>query len=441
MPSSVAVPAAPAGLGAHRAASVRVPLHAGQMDAWLSPARHVFLIAGTGGGKTVFGPRWLYREIKRFAHEPVETQSYLVFDPSYKVLKRATLPAYLRFFQALGLGRFKRAELVYELRNGANVYFGSCDNSESLEGLHVRAAHGDEIGQDSVSLTVWETVRRRLGFYEGRFLGTTTPYNLGWLKRHVVDPWRAGQAPDTDVVNFSSIANPAYPVEEFERRRREMPAWAFRMFYLGEFERPMGLVYDLFDEREHVVDDFPVPFNWPRFGGLDFGLKHPTGFLAGALAPNDVLYVYAEYRRAERATPEHVKDIKALGEVRRIWADPRSVQLIADYRAHGLKAEKGKAGQGDVLAGIQEVYTRLKSGRLKVFRSLVHWREEVERYSWMKDADGEPMDKPIEHGDELMDCTRYLCMGLKTSGTADLPEQRADERTTPIAAGIRTREF
>ena len=54
--------------------------------------------------------------------------------------KRATIPAYIRLFHALRLGTFKRADLVYELRNGAKVYFGSCDNPESLEGLHVRAA-------------------------------------------------------------------------------------------------------------------------------------------------------------------------------------------------------------------------------------------------------------------------------------------------------------
>lgn len=72
----------------------------------------------------------------------------------------------------------------------------------------MRAAHGDEIGQNSVSLEVWETVRRRLAFYEGRFLGTTTPYNLGWLKQHVVDPFLRGVATGLRVVGFPSTANP-----------------------------------------------------------------------------------------------------------------------------------------------------------------------------------------------------------------------------------------
>src|SRR5712664_1896816 len=77
---------------------LRVPLHIGQIVALRAKEQHIFVIAGTGGGKTIFAPRWLYREIERFQHEPVNTQTYLVCAPSYKILKRATLPAYVRFF-------------------------------------------------------------------------------------------------------------------------------------------------------------------------------------------------------------------------------------------------------------------------------------------------------------------------------------------------------
>lgn len=426
---------------------LRLVLHIGQIAAWVAREQHVFVIAGTGGGKTIFAPRWLYREIERFQHEPVETQNYLVFAPSYKVLKRATIPAYIRLFHAMQLGVFKRADLVYELRNGGKVYFGSCDNPESLEGLHVRAAHGDEIGQNSVSLDVWETIRRRLAFYEGRFLGTTTPYNLGWLKQHVVDPFLAGVATGLRVIGFPSTANPMYPRAEFERMRATLPRWKFRMFGLGIFERPEGLIYDIFDDRQHVVDPFRLPATWPRYAGQDFGLKHPTATVFGALDPKtDVLYLYAEYRMPERSTPEHIREIKRLaGDVplRRMWADPRSVQLIADYRAAKLPIEKGAAGAGDVAAGIQEVYSRLATGRLKVFRGLLPgWLDEVERYEWAKNAAGDATDKPVEWADDLMDCTRYLCMGIKRTPSGALPPSSSDdERSRPVAAGIMTRKF
>jgi hypothetical protein len=434
---------------------IRLALHAGQIRALLATEQHIFVIAGTGGGKTIFAPRWLYQEIERHQHEPVETQQYLVFAPSYKVLKRATLPAYIRLFHAMKLGIFKRGDLVYELRNGAKVFFGSCDNPESLEGLHVRAAHGDEIGQNSVSLEVWETIRRRLAFYGGRFLGTTTPYNLGWLKQHVVDPFRKGIAVGLRVIGFPSTANPMYPRDEFERARLSLPRWKFRMFHLGLFERPEGLIFDIFDETRHVCAPFEIPVPWPRYAGQDFGLKHPNATVFGALAPrsypDDVLYLYAEYRRSERATPDHISEIKRLaGEIalRKIWADPRSVQLIADYKAGHLPIEKGAGGPGDVKAGIAEVYTRLATvasdglPRLRLFRDrLPGWQDEVERYEWAKDPAGNPLDRPVEYADDAMDATRYLCMGLKSVAHGALPPLAPAETGAPITTGIMERRW
>lgn len=430
---------------------LRLALHVGQIVTLQAREQHIFVIAGTGGGKTIFAPRWLYREIEKHQHEPVETQQYLVFAPSYKVLKRATLPAYIRLFHAMRLGTFKRGDLVYELRNGAKVYFGSCDNPESLEGLHVRAAHGDEIGQNSVSLEVWETIRRRLAFFGGRFLGTTTPYNLGWLKQHVVDPFRRGVAAGLRVIGFPSTANPMYPRDEFERARATLPRWRFRMFHLGEFERPEGLIYDVFDEERHVIDPFEIPATWARYGGLDFGLKHPTAGVFAALDPrpypDDVLYLYAEYRRSERSTSEHVDELKRLGgAVRKIWADPRSVQLIADYKSRGLPVEKGAAGPGEVKAGIQEVYTRLAESasdglpRLRIFRGLLPgWQDEVERYEWARDAAGNALDRPVEYADDLMDDTRYLCMGLKRPRSSALPPLGSASGARPAMAGLMSR--
>lgn len=431
---------------------IRLALHTGQIVALQAREQHIFVIAGTGGGKSIFAPRWLYREIEKHQHEPVETQSYLVFAPSYKVLKRATLPAYIRLFHAMRLGVFKRGDLVYELRNGAKVYFGSCDNPESLEGLHVRAAHGDEIGQNSVSLEVWETIRRRLAFFGGRFLGTTTPYNLGWLKQHVVDPFRRGAAAGLRVIGFPSTANPMYPRDEFEKARATLPRWKFRMFHLGEFERPEGLIYDVFDEDRHLVDPFPIPVMWSRYAGQDFGLKHPNATVFGALDPrpypNDVLYLYAEYRMSERSTSEHVKEIKhrAGGTLKKMWADPRSVQLIADYKAAGLPAEKGVAGPGDVKAGIIEVYSRLKDNaddgrpRMRIFRGLLPgWQDEAERYEWAKDAGGNATDKPVEYADDLMDGTRYLCMGFKGPRPNAMPPLSRRAKAEPITAGLMSR--
>lgn len=414
-------------------------LHVGQLEAMKSEKRFVFVIAGSGGGKSSLGPRWLYREIKRHEQEPADSQRYLVFAPSFKILNRATLPPYLKFLRELGVGEWAKADMVFRLRNGAEIYFGSCDNPESLEGMHLRAAHGDEIGQDSVTYTVWETIQRRLGYHRGRFLGTTTPYNYGWLKRRIVDRFEKGELPDVDVVTFASIVNPGYDLEELRRAYLELPRFRFRMFYLGEFNRPANLVYDVFNEDEHVVDPFDIPASWRRYAGLDFGIRHPTAAVFGALDPRphpDVLYLYATYRQASRSTMEHAEQLRLRGPVLKIFADPASPQLQMDYKAHGLPVENGDR---QVLGGIQEVYSRLATGRLKLFRgaAMAPWIDEVYGYRWKRriSTDEALQDVPIEEDDDLMDATRYLVAGLRKPKAADLRAQSEDHEPG-ITAGI-----
>jgi hypothetical protein len=57
-----------------------------------------------------------------------------------------------------------------------------------------------------------------------------------------------------------------------------------------------------------------------------------------------------------------------------------------------------------VEAGIFNVYQRMTTGRLKVFRSMTQWLEEFRIYR--RDKHG----KPVKQNDHLLDCTRYLIM-------------------------------
>ena len=61
--------------------------HRGQWAAWDSLARFIVILAGTQGGKTSFGPHWLYREIQQRG-----PGDYMVVTPTYKLLNLKELP-------------------------------------------------------------------------------------------------------------------------------------------------------------------------------------------------------------------------------------------------------------------------------------------------------------------------------------------------------------
>lgn len=392
---------------------IQIRLHPGQSKAWKSEARFVAMIAGTGGGKSWYGPVWLYREIQKYPKD-----GFLVVSPTYPMFQRIVLPRTKEFLGAVTGGEYRAGERIYYLPTGGKVFFGSADNPFSLEGVHVRAAWLDEAGQ--MKREAWDVALRRVGFYKGRVLITTTPYNLGWLKTEVFDRWKAGDR-DYEVVQFPSILNPAYPKEEFERAKATMPDWKFKMFYLGQFARPTGLIYQDFDPAKHVVEPFEIPANWRRIIGVDFGYNNPTAAVWLAVNPDGVVYAYREYYQREKLPEESGREIKQLSgddRIELVACDPSEPAAIEQYRRLGLPA---RAGYNAVKEGIEAVIALMKSNRFFVFRGLVNLLDEIENYRWAEKQE-QLKDEPVKEYDHAVDALRYAIMAIRPKARKPVPK-------------------
>ena len=396
----------------------RFDRHRGQWRAWVSLARFVAVISGTQGGKTSFGPLWLHREIQERG-----PGDYLVATPTFPLLEVKALPEFRRLFEdVLGLGRyvgspirkFTFSEFGQRMMWGSSghdwqtaVYFGHAASPDSLESATYKAAWLDECGQKAFKLGSWEAILRRLSIWLGRALLTTTPYFLNWLKTKIWDRRRSD--PDIEVVNFRSIDNPAFPREEYERARRDLPEWKFRMFYKGLFTRPAGLIYDSFDERRHVIRPFAIPDHWPRYLGLDYGGVNTAAVFVARRPGTKTHYLYREYKAGGRTAKEHAE---AIGEgepdVLLAYGGAASEdQWRREFRAGGLAVKRPLVA--DVELGIDRVYGGHKRGELFVFESCSGYLDEKATYSRVLDGAGEPTDEiENKHDFHFMDAERYV---------------------------------
>ena len=267
-------------------------------------------------------------------------------------------------------------------------------------------------GQDDFRLESWEAVLRRLSLAQGRVLGTTTPYNLGWLKTQVFDRWRAGE-PDYDVIQFRSTMNPAFPAAEYERAKRTMPPWKHAMFYDGEFSRPAGLIYEDFDPAVHVVKPFPVSELWPVKVGIDFGSVHTA--LVWIAEQNGKFYLFRESLTGGLSTPEHAQRAKETARLHRSaqWygGAPGEDQNRMDWSAAGVPVRKPFVA--DVEAGIDRVIALLRERRLFVFETCKGVIDEFGMYSRELDAAGLPTDKIKDKATfHRLDALRYAASAL-----------------------------
>lgn len=434
---------------------VRFNLHPGQQQAYRSRKRFVLVLSGTQGGKTSFGPLWLLREMRMRG-----PGDYMVVTPTYPLLELKALPEFKRLFETmLKLGRYvaspSRRFIVseegaiklfgeYDPLRPTQVLFGHAQDPESLESATAKAAWLDEAGQNKFKLGSWEAILRRLSLAMGRVLLTTTPYNLGWLKQRLWDPWQKAikegrEHPDIEVVRFDSTENPTFPKAEFERARDELPDWKFKLFYQAIWSRPAGMVYSSFDQERHTMKRFEIPDEWPRYLGLDFGPVHTAGMFYAAKPNTRLLFGYREYLHGDISTKQHVTALLK-GEPLDRSERPRiplcyggsasEGQWRLEFLMSGLVV--GEPSVKEVEVGITRVFAAHRRDEIIVFDDLEAYLAQKLSYSYETDETGEPLGTGAiedKHDYHLLDAERYIIGTLR-----DAPASGA-ERVRPIRHG------
>jgi hypothetical protein len=176
-----------------------------------------------------------------------------------------------------------------------------------------------------------------------------------------------------------------------------------------------GAIYPV-PESEILVDPFKLPSYWPRSYGMDVGWNRTAAIFQAHDQETDTVYLYGEYYRGQAEPSVHAAGIRAFaGDWMHGVIDPAAQgrnqkdgsQLLVDYQALGLLLS---VADNSVQAGIQMVWERLSTGRLKVFKTLQSWLGEYRLYR--RDENG----KIVKKDDHAMDASRYLIVsGLRVA--------------------------
>ncbi len=178
--------------------------------------------------------------------------------------------------------------------------------------------------------------------------------------------------------------------------------------YLGA-----GAIYPICED-EFVIPPFKIPTYWPKAYGFDPSWSR-TAVVWGAYDEDaDCWYLYDEYIRGQSETEMHAAAIQARGKWMSGVVDPHGSNngkgvatetFLEKYESLGLNLMKAEpSGPGSVAIGIDEVFSRLSTGRMKVFNTLSNWLFEYRIYR--RDDKG----KIVKSNDDGMDATRYLML-------------------------------
>lgn len=214
----------------------------------------------------------------------------------------------------------------------------------------------------------------------------------------------------------------SYPPHERDARTKGIPQ-------LGS-----GAIYPI-PESEIICEPFEWPYFWRQAYGLDVGWNRTAAIWCAYDSEHDVAYLTSEHYRGQAEPAVHAAAIRARGDWIPGVIDPAArgrsqhdgETLLSQYKALGLKLT---LADNAVEAGIFDVWTRLSTGRLKVFSTLRNWLLEYRLYR--RDERG----KIVKDRDHLMDATRYLMMsGLTIS--AFRPREAWVGKGAPFEAKLR----
>lgn len=188
-------------------------------------------------------------------------------------------------------------------------------------------------------------------------------------------------------------------------------------------------------ESEFLVDPFQVPEYWPKAYGMDVGWNATATVWGAHNRENDTIYLYDGYKRGQAEPDVHASAIRLRGDWVPGVIDPAArgrsqkdgAQLVQNYKDLGLDLE---FAQNAVEAGIFEVWQRLVTGRIKVFKSMSGWLSEYRLYR--RDERG----RVVKENDHLMDGTRYLIVsGISRAKVKPIPKPEERPRVFDIGPG------
>lgn len=224
--------------------------------------------------------------------------------------------------------------------------------------------------------------------------------------------------------------------ERIKARYRSMYTGVFfKRYILGLWAVAEGIIYDMFSEEKHVVDNEEIKnilINTAscRYVSCDYGTQNATVFLLWNKARNGKWYCIREYyysgrdKAVQKTDSEYADDLKKWlngTKVKAIIVDPSAASFIAELRKRKYKVIKAR---NNVLDGIRLVATLLNLKELFFVKECMNTIKEFQSYIWDEKAVERGEDKPVKQHDHAMDAVRYFVFTILNNQLAKVKSMK-----------------
>jgi PBSX family phage terminase large subunit len=261
----------------------------------------------------------------------------------------------------------------YRYPNGSKIYLLGLDDPERLKSLEADMVYVQECSE--LSIDDWEILTSRV---TGR--GAVMPYVqlLGDMNPTAPTFWLY-EREAVGTVAFLHARHEDNPSITAERLAAldSLTGYRYKRLRLGLRVAAEGMYFTEWNPELHIVDDFEIPADWPRWVAVDYGFAVPFCALWFARCPETRrIYVYRELY-ATGLRDEQQADLileRCKGErIQQLVLDPSMFNLRTEQQRPSIATVYAQHGLGELVQqGIYPGQNARKQGWAIMRRALAH---------------------------------------------------------------------
>lgn len=367
--------------------------------------RKKIIQGGTSAGKT-FGilPILIDRAIK----EP--NLEISVVSESVPHLRRGCLKDFLKIMELTHRFKsedFNKTHLKYKFHNGSYIEFFSVDDESKLRGARRNILYINEANNVSYEAYLQLSIRTNRDIYID-----FNPTHRFWAHNEVL------KEEDSELLILTYLDNEALDpqiVKQLELNRDKgitSNYWYnwWKVYGEGSIGVLEGVIFDSWTE----IDKIPVDAKLICYG-MDFGFTNDPSTLVGLYKYNDELIVDEVFYRKGLLNSDISNIMKSEGIVGEVYADSSEPKSIMELKRYGHNVKSVTKGRDSIIFGINV----LQQYPLLVTKRSSNLKDELTKYNWKKDKEGNTLNVPIDSHNHAIDAMRYGAMmklGKRTTG-------------------------
>ena len=347
---------------------------------------------GTSAGKT-FGILPIL--IDRCIRTPYLETS--VVSESIPHLRRGAMKDFLKIM--IETNRFRdnqwnRSSLKYTFTNGSYIEFFSVEQPDKLRGARRNVLYVNEANNVPFEAYTQLSIRT-----SGDIWIDFNPTANFWAHKEVV----AQQ--DADFITLTYLDNEALPqtivddIESARERAKTSEYWSnwWKVYGLGQIGSLEGVCIKEWKEIKLPLEARLLCY------GMDFGYSNDPSTLIALYKYNNA-YIFDEVIYQKKLLNSDISSLFRSHDINGVvYADSAEPKSIAELRTYGHKVVPCTKGKDSIVYGINlinqnEIFVTSRS------KNLI---KELQSYTWMKDREGNTINKPIQNFDHCIDACRY----------------------------------